>query len=93
LQPTIAAGCIVRTPNKVFDFSLRERFADAEGLLLQALDAANASFQPAGVVPAPAQPDGTPAAAPEQTTAAPVAAAAVSPPAAQPAPAPQGVQA
>ena len=25
LQPTIAAGCIVRTPNKVFDFSLRHR--------------------------------------------------------------------
>ncbi|HEV7454798.1 MAG TPA: hypothetical protein VGO07_06080 [Candidatus Saccharimonadales bacterium] len=38
LQPTIAAGCIIRTNNKVFDFSLREHFADAEGLLMKALE-------------------------------------------------------
>lgn len=40
LQPTIAAGCIVRTNNKVFDFSLRERFADATNLLMTSLQAA-----------------------------------------------------
>jgi F0F1-type ATP synthase delta subunit len=33
LQPTIAAGCVVRTPNKQFDFSLRQRF-DAQSILL-----------------------------------------------------------
>lgn len=26
LQPSLAAGCIIRTPNKRFDFSLREHF-------------------------------------------------------------------
>ncbi|HSX17305.1 MAG TPA: hypothetical protein VLH86_04350 [Patescibacteria group bacterium] len=40
LQPTIAAGCVLRTTNKVFDFSLRERFGDAEGLLMKALESA-----------------------------------------------------
>jgi hypothetical protein len=39
LQPTIAAGCIMRTPNKTFDFSLRHRFDDQRGLLTSALEA------------------------------------------------------
>jgi hypothetical protein len=39
LQPTIAAGCILRTPNKSFDFSLRNRFAEKRELLLSAIDA------------------------------------------------------
>jgi hypothetical protein len=38
LQPTIAAGCIVRTTNKIFDLSLRQHFADAESVLLEALE-------------------------------------------------------
>lgn len=38
LQPTIAAGCIVRTPNKVFDFSLRERFTSSNALLMKSLE-------------------------------------------------------
>jgi len=38
LQPTIAAGCVVRTNNKIFDLSLRERFKNARGLLLLALE-------------------------------------------------------
>jgi hypothetical protein len=37
LQPTIAAGCIVRTTNKVFDLSLRSRFTENTELLLQSL--------------------------------------------------------
>jgi len=37
LQPTIAAGCIVRTTNKVFDLSLRSQFANNTELLLQSL--------------------------------------------------------
>lgn len=38
LQPTIAAGCILRTPNKVFDFSLRSRFTDQRALLIESLE-------------------------------------------------------
>ncbi|SRR6266568_7771008 len=37
LQPNIAAGCIVRTSNKVFDFSLRENFAQKRALLVEAV--------------------------------------------------------
>lgn len=37
LQPSIAAGCIVRTTNKSFDFSLRKNLAKNRGLLLDAL--------------------------------------------------------
>lgn len=55
LQPTIAAGCIVRTPNKVFDFSLRERFTGSQDLLIKSLESAITPAQPAAV----------PAAAPE----------------------------
>ncbi len=39
LQPTIAAGCVVRTPNKQFDFSLRNRFHDKRAILLEGLTA------------------------------------------------------
>jgi len=42
LQPTIAAGCIVRTTNKVFDFSLRERFTEVKGTLVTSLENAAA---------------------------------------------------
>lgn len=37
LNPTIGAGCVVRTTNKVFDFSLRQRFIDKRGLLMEKL--------------------------------------------------------
>jgi F0F1-type ATP synthase delta subunit len=37
LQPSIAAGCIVRTSNKSFDFSLRNRFHDQRQVLLDAI--------------------------------------------------------
>lgn len=37
LQPNIAAGCVVRTSNRVFDFSLRQNFANKRDKLLQAL--------------------------------------------------------
>lgn len=55
LQPNLAAGCIVRSTNKVFDFSLRQNFATKRDLLKQAL------------VATPALPP-TPAASPEVTT-------------------------
>jgi hypothetical protein len=35
LQPNIGAGCIVRTTNKQFDFSLRQDFANKRELLLK----------------------------------------------------------
>jgi F0F1-type ATP synthase delta subunit len=42
LQPTIGAGCIVRTTNKYFDFSLRQDFVKKRGLLLAGLAATEA---------------------------------------------------
>lgn len=38
LQPNIAAGCIVRTNNRSFDFSLRNRFYEQRPLLLKSLE-------------------------------------------------------
>lgn len=35
LQPSIAAGCTIRTSNKMFDMSLRHHFTDNRHLLLQ----------------------------------------------------------
>lgn len=35
LEPTIAAGCIVRTPNHLYDFSLRARFDKQAALLAE----------------------------------------------------------
>lgn len=37
LQPTIGAGCVVRTNNKYFDFSLRQDFIKKRQLLLDKL--------------------------------------------------------
>lgn len=37
LQPTIGAGCILRTTNKHFDFSLRQRFSEKREQLLYSL--------------------------------------------------------
>ncbi len=37
LHPSIGAGCVVRTDNKYFDFSLRQRFTDQRELLIAQL--------------------------------------------------------
>lgn len=37
IQPTIGAGCIVRSTNKYFDLSLREDFANKRAMLREAL--------------------------------------------------------
>lgn len=37
LQPAITAGCTVRTTNKVFDMSLRHRFAETREVLVKKL--------------------------------------------------------
>lgn len=47
LQPTIGAGCILRTQNKIFDFSLRQRFADKRDLLLNLLHGEDNSVEKA----------------------------------------------
>jgi F0F1-type ATP synthase delta subunit len=39
LQPAITAGCVVRTANKQFDFSLRESFEKQGGKLMEVLKA------------------------------------------------------
>lgn len=38
LQPSIAAGCVVRTTNKSFDLSLRQKLAEQRPKLISALD-------------------------------------------------------
>ena len=37
LQPNIGAGCMVRSPNKFYDFSLRKNFANNRALLMEKL--------------------------------------------------------
>jgi F0F1-type ATP synthase delta subunit len=95
LQPTIAAGCVVRTTNKVFDFSLRERFIKTEKLLLEAFETQAAKkddntipVEPVmtGATPvAPAVTAATPPPEPTVAQAAPVAAPAAAPEAPEPA--------
>lgn len=45
LQPSIAAGCVVRTPNKVFDMSLREHLNDQQKFLAQLIDVADKKYK------------------------------------------------
>ena len=54
LQPSIAAGCTLRTTNKVFDFSLRQHFVQNRQLLVDAL-AKLAAAPEAPQVPTPMQ--------------------------------------
>lgn len=37
LQPTLAAGCTVRTTNKMFDMSLRNRFVETRAKLVESI--------------------------------------------------------
>jgi hypothetical protein len=37
LQPNIGAGCILRTTNKYFDFSLKQHFLNERGLLMESI--------------------------------------------------------
>lgn len=57
LQPTIAAGCVVRTANKSFDLSLRQSFDKQRPMLLKALDADRAATTPASTPAAELQPE------------------------------------
>lgn len=47
LQPNLAAGCMIRTNNKMFDMSLRHRFVENRGLLLQKITEIGAKAEPA----------------------------------------------
>lgn len=47
LQPSLGAGCVIRSTNKYFDFSLRQRFSDQRNLLINMLRETNPSPQPA----------------------------------------------
>lgn len=38
LQPRIVGGCIVRTPDHIYDFSIRKRFKDSEAVLINRLN-------------------------------------------------------
>lgn len=40
LQPSIAAGCVLRTPNKIFDFSLRASFEKQKPYLVELIKGA-----------------------------------------------------
>ena len=47
LQPTIAAGCIIRTPSKQFDLSLRRHLHDNTKILTELIHAVQDTPQPA----------------------------------------------
>lgn len=53
LNPGIGAGCMLRTTNKFFDLSLRQRFNDQRPLLISKLRGAETVAQPA-VIEGPA---------------------------------------
>jgi hypothetical protein len=78
LQPTLAAGCTVRTTNKLFDLSLRHRFTEKRLELVKSIAAATVEQKPKQVTTT-AQPVTHPAAA-----AQPVAPAPAQPPDAAP---------
>jgi hypothetical protein len=63
LQPTIAAGCVIRTTNHVLDLSLRGRFAEQQQLLIDAINASGASL--ATTVAQPTGPTSAVAASPQ----------------------------
>lgn len=70
LQPSIAAGCVMRTANRSFDFSLRHRFTEERQLLLYSLeanDSRTSAQQPAQAIMQPAQP--VPATVPAEAVA------------------------
>ena len=63
LQPNIGAGVIVRTTNKHFDFSLRQRFKKQRALLVERLHAMSDAHTPVVATPqatAPVAPPATP---------------------------------
>lgn len=66
LQPNIGAGAVLRTTNKHFDFSLRQRFKKERDNLVARLDTIAEKPGPAVSTPAATTPDPTPPPAPVQ---------------------------
>lgn len=92
LQPTIAAGCMVRTTNKFFDLSLRNHFRDNRHLLVEKIAMVDEKVrtetpavpepavpQPAVSIPAPVAPAVPPVAPPPTPAVAAPSPAPVSP--------------
>ena len=52
LQPSLAAGFIMRTENKTFDLSLRNRFLEQRGLLLGAINGVGSNVLASAISPA-----------------------------------------
>jgi hypothetical protein len=52
MQPNLGAGCIVRSTNKQFDFSLRQRFENQRGVLADQLSGPAKAAQPEEVATA-----------------------------------------
>lgn len=50
LNPTIGAGCVVRSTNKVFDLSLRQRFLDKRSVLIEHLRGQPTATQPSSAL-------------------------------------------
>jgi hypothetical protein len=88
LQPIIAAGCVVRTNNKMFNLSLRERFANSDTLLLNAIQAASGGITAAPAVAAAAAPAQQAPVAPIPAAIQPAVPAVSAPALAQPEPSP-----
>lgn len=65
LQPTLAAGCSVRTVNKMFDLSLRHRFVDSRPLLVQSIAKFQNEIPQGEALQASPAPETVPAAAPQ----------------------------
>lgn len=73
LQPALAAGCSVRTTNKLFDMSLRNRFTDSRHFLLDAIQEIE-GMSPAKPAPTPTpEPVVSSAPVPQATTVTPIA--------------------
>jgi F0F1-type ATP synthase delta subunit len=67
LQPSIAAGCTVRSTNKYFDFSLRQHLLQNRQMLINALaklDAQATRAEPPAISASPGRSTGEPAAQP-----------------------------
>lgn len=63
LQPELVAGCLVRTTNKMFDFSFRRRFEESKSKLITSLEALDRAPEHAQVA------DSTATVAPEERLA------------------------
>lgn len=83
LQPTLAAGCTVRTTNKLFDLSLRHRFTDSRLMLVESIAKSTVDAPKTPVVSATAAP--APEVTPPATPTPPAAAAPAQPATAIPA--------